>query len=107
MPTVGVDALRWFWTARTPEETGAELSRLVTEYTALWGVRSVVLIGYSFGADVLPEAFAAMTPEARVTAGITEGLLRLSVGLEHQDDIIADLTRALDALVPADSAVAA
>ena len=41
---------------------------------------------------------AAMTPEARVTAGITEGLLRLSVGLEHQDDIIADLTRALDAL---------
>jgi len=50
---------------------------------------------------------AAMTPEARVTAGITEGLLRLSVGLEHQDDIIADLTRALDALVPADSAVAA
>lgn len=42
---------------------------------------------------------AAMTPEARVTAGITEGLLRLSVGLEHQDDVIADLTRALDALV--------
>jgi cystathionine gamma-synthase len=42
---------------------------------------------------------AAMTPEARVTAGITEGLLRLSVGLEHQDDVIADLTRALDALI--------
>ncbi|MGA0543662.1 cystathionine gamma-synthase [Brevundimonas sp. VNH65] len=41
---------------------------------------------------------AAMTPEARVTAGITEGLLRLSVGLEHEDDIVADLTRALDAL---------
>ena len=41
---------------------------------------------------------AAMTPEARVTAGITDGLLRLSVGLEHQDDILADLTRALDAV---------
>ena len=41
---------------------------------------------------------AAMTPEARVTAGITEGLLRLSVGLEHEDDIVADLTRALNAL---------
>jgi len=46
---------------------------------------------------------AAMTPEARVTAGITEGLLRLSVGLEHQDDVLADLTRALDALVAAPS----
>ncbi|MET4685070.1 cystathionine gamma-synthase [Brevundimonas faecalis] len=42
---------------------------------------------------------AAMTPEARVTAGITDGLLRLSVGLEHQDDILADLIQALDALV--------
>jgi cystathionine gamma-synthase len=44
---------------------------------------------------------AAMTPEARVVAGITEGLLRLSVGLEHEDDLIADLVQALDALVPA------
>ncbi|MGO4411125.1 MULTISPECIES: cystathionine gamma-synthase [unclassified Brevundimonas] len=42
---------------------------------------------------------AAMTPEARVVAGITDGLIRLSVGLEHQDDILADLTQALDALV--------
>ena len=42
---------------------------------------------------------AAMTPEARVTAGITDGLIRLSVGLEHQDDILADLIQALDALV--------
>lgn len=41
---------------------------------------------------------AAMTPEARETAGITDGLLRLSVGLEHQDDILADLTQALDAV---------
>ena len=41
---------------------------------------------------------AAMTPEARVVAGITDGLLRLSVGLEHQDDILADLLQALDAV---------
>ena len=42
---------------------------------------------------------AAMTPEARVVAGITDGLIRLSVGLEHQDDILADLIQSLDALV--------
>lgn len=39
---------------------------------------------------------AAMTPEARAIAGITDGLLRLSVGLEHQDDVLADLIQALD-----------
>jgi cystathionine gamma-synthase len=41
---------------------------------------------------------AAMTPEARRTAGITDGLLRLSIGLEHADDLLADLSEALGAL---------
>lgn len=40
---------------------------------------------------------AAMTPEARQVAGITDGLLRLSIGLEHGDDLLADLARALEA----------
>ena len=31
-------------------------------------------------------------------AGVTESTLRLSVGLEHPDDPIADLTQALDAV---------
>lgn len=47
---------------------------------------------------------AAMTPEARITAGITDGLLRISVGLEHEDDIIADLVPALDALLVSQAA---
>ena len=41
---------------------------------------------------------AAMTPEARITAGITDGLLRLSIGLEHPDDLLADLSAALAAV---------
>jgi O-succinylhomoserine sulfhydrylase len=32
-----------------------------------------------------------LTPEQRAEAGISDGLIRLSVGLEHVDDIIADL----------------
>ncbi|QQP95897.1 O-succinylhomoserine (thiol)-lyase [Lysobacter enzymogenes] len=39
---------------------------------------------------------AAMSPEARAAAGIGDGLLRLSVGIEHVDDLVADLTAALD-----------
>ena len=38
---------------------------------------------------------AAMTPEARAAAGIPEGLLRLSVGIEATDDLLADLAAAL------------
>ena len=37
-----------------------------------------------------------LTPEARARLGITDGLLRLSAGLEDAGDLIADLTQALD-----------
>ncbi|MGO9806869.1 MAG: O-succinylhomoserine sulfhydrylase [Rhodomicrobium sp.] len=37
-----------------------------------------------------------LTDEARAELGITPATLRLSVGLEHADDLIADLGRALD-----------
>lgn len=37
-----------------------------------------------------------MGKEARESAGITDGLVRLSVGIEHVDDILDDLRRALD-----------
>jgi methionine-gamma-lyase len=36
-----------------------------------------------------------MTPDERAAAGIDDGLIRLSVGLENADDIIADLDQAL------------
>ncbi len=39
---------------------------------------------------------ASMSPEAHAAAGITEGLLRLSVGIESQDDVIAVIREALD-----------
>jgi cystathionine gamma-synthase len=39
---------------------------------------------------------AAMSPEGRAAAGITEKTVRISVGLEHVADLIADLSNALD-----------
>jgi methionine-gamma-lyase len=39
-----------------------------------------------------------LTPEERLAQGITEGLIRLSVGIEDPDDIIEDLKRGLEAI---------
>ena len=36
------------------------------------------------------------TPEERAAMGIPEGLLRYSVGIEDTDDLIADLSQALE-----------
>jgi methionine-gamma-lyase len=41
---------------------------------------------------------SAYSEEDRERAGISNGLMRLSVGLENTEDIIADLKAALDNL---------
>ena len=65
--------------------------RLFTLAESLGGVESLV-------AHPATMTHAAMDPDARARAGITDGLLRLSVGLEHEADLLADLERGLNAL---------
>lgn len=39
-----------------------------------------------------------LTEDQRLAAGITQGMIRVAVGLEHIDDLTADLARGLDSL---------
>ena len=43
-------------------------------------------------------SFWDLTPEARAEIGITDSLVRYSCGIEDTDDLIADLSQALDAV---------
>ena len=54
IPTVALDSLSYFWRARSPEETAADLETIINDYQEKWQKPRVILIGYSFGADVLP-----------------------------------------------------
>lgn len=54
IPVVGVSTLKYFWRERTPEETAADMARVLRKYLATWKARKILLIGYSFGADVMP-----------------------------------------------------
>jgi len=54
---VGWDSLSYFWQARTPEGAGADLARVLRHFMAAYGRDSVILIGYSQGADTLPFMF--------------------------------------------------
>ena len=62
-------------------------------------------IAVSLGdAETLIEHPASMThspysPEERLEAGISDGLIRLAVGLENVEDIIADLDQALNLII--------
>jgi len=54
IPVIGLDSLRYFWSARSPQGLGADLDRMIRYYLTQLGKQRVVLIGYSQGADVLP-----------------------------------------------------
>jgi type IV secretory pathway VirJ component len=56
IPVVGIDALRYFWKAKDPDETAKDLARAIRYYLKKWNRDSFVLLGYSFGADVMPYA---------------------------------------------------
>jgi type IV secretory pathway VirJ component len=62
---IGCDCLRYFWDAKTPQVLARDLARVLTTYRARWRPSRIVLIGYSFGADVLPFAFNRLPAELR------------------------------------------
>jgi type IV secretory pathway VirJ component len=65
VPTVGLNSLKYFWTQRTPDETARDVARVLRHYLAAWKRQRVLLIGYSFGADVLPFVVNRLPPDLR------------------------------------------
>jgi cystathionine beta-lyase/cystathionine gamma-synthase len=68
-----------------------EAMRLFTLAPSLGGVESLVSIA-------VLTSHLTVAPEERRKTGITEQLIRLSVGIENADDLIADLEHALEAV---------
>ena len=71
IPVVGLDSLKYFWTARTPEETARDSARIIREYRKKWGAARVLLVGYSRGADVLPFVYNRLPEDLKAVTAMT------------------------------------
>lgn len=65
IPVVGWDSLSYFWKAKTPEQTGQDMAKTLQHYLKAWDKDEVILIGYSFGAEVLPFMANRLPPDLR------------------------------------------
>ncbi|MGH7287417.1 MAG: AcvB/VirJ family lysyl-phosphatidylglycerol hydrolase [Myxococcota bacterium] len=65
--TVGVDSLRYFWAEKTPAQVAQDLSRILSHYHDAWGSREILLVGYSFGAGILPAALNRLSESERAS----------------------------------------
>ena len=63
--TVALNSLKYFWTQRTPDQTTHDVERVLRHYLAAWHAQRVLMIGYSFGADVLPFVVNRLPAELR------------------------------------------
>jgi type IV secretory pathway VirJ component len=71
IPVVGLDSLRYYWTARTPEGLATDTDRMIRYYLAHFDKQRVLLIGYSQGADVLPFAVNRLPEATRAKVALT------------------------------------
>lgn len=54
VPVLGINSLKYFWNKKSPEEAAQDLEKLLAEYTEKYHSKYIHLIGFSYGADVVP-----------------------------------------------------
>lgn len=65
IPVLGVSTFKYFWRNRSPEQSAEQLDALMGKYLAQWHKRRVWMVGFSFGADVLPTIIGKLSPANR------------------------------------------
>ncbi len=89
----GFGAMAWFEVVG-----GVEAGKRLMDTVELWTLAENLGSVESLITHPVTMTHAAIPREERLAAGITDGLVRISVGLEDPEDLIADLDRALAAL---------
>jgi len=62
---LGLDAQKYFWGGRTPEETSKEIAVLLNFYVQRNPKLHIALVGYSFGACIMPFVANRLVPEIK------------------------------------------
>ena len=59
---IGLSAKDYFWSRKKPQEAANAIEAAINESNKQWKKKNIVLIGYSFGADVAPFMFTRFSP---------------------------------------------
>lgn len=87
----GFGAMAWF-----EVEGGLEAGKRIMDNVRLWTLAENLGSVESLVTHPVTMTHAAVDPAERARVGITDGLVRLSVGLEDADDLVDDLAQALE-----------
>ena len=60
IPVAGLNSRSYFWREKSRVKLSEDLNYLTNYYMEKWNKKEVILVGYSFGADVIPFAYDSM-----------------------------------------------
>lgn len=94
----GLDCRAYLGRRRTPDESARDLARIIEHYVQTWNADSVILIGYSRGANLLPFLINRLPTELRrrVTVVALIGLAEQASFEFHYIDLMRDVHRHTD-----------
>ena len=104
IPCVGLDTQKYFWETKTPESTARDMNKVLLYYMAHLQKTSFIMVGYSFGADVIPFIsnrlpedlkkrlilIAMLSPDYKTDFEVTISSM-LNLGIEESYDVIGEL----------------
>ena len=59
---IGLNAKDYFWNKKKPQEAAAAIEQAINESNKEWKKKNIILVGYSFGADVSPFMLTHFSP---------------------------------------------
>jgi type IV secretory pathway VirJ component len=95
---VGLNSRAYLGRRRTPDEIAADAARLIAHYRSAWGRDSVLLIGYSRGADIVPFIANRLPPSlrARVALVALRGPAERASFVFHWIDLVEERSKPTD-----------
>lgn len=65
IPVVGLNTLFYFWKPQSPKSAAADLSEIADYFSNQWKLKKFRLVGFSFGAEVLPAIFNQLSRQQK------------------------------------------
>ena len=63
IPVIGFNSPRYFFNPLTPVRTADDAENIIRYYMNLWNKKEIILIGYSYGADIAPYILNRLSPD--------------------------------------------
>lgn len=65
IPVIGLNSLKYFWEKKTPQEAASDIAVVLNKYAGEWKKRSIIICGFSFGAEVTPFIYRRLPNDLR------------------------------------------